>query len=215
MSESELWVLSLDAVRASIRDLRAVRSHPFFVAYLHLRQCAANEGRTDALKPNWTGGLGPYLEVAGAPPKHPYYRPFWDGAAQAGQEWLNSNLAGSFAPSSLRASSPPFLVVDYDRDTKRFALREGHWELARTHLLRGEQLPAEALAAFFLRDFGFYTTGEPPSVEDLVGLFAAEFGYRGQDSMHEFQHLYQRVGSADGLGDSWFEPYSTNNGVEQ
>jgi hypothetical protein len=205
VSESKCWVLTFDAVRASIEELRGVPSHPFFIAYLHLRQRAAVQGETASLKPNWKRGLGPYLEVAGASARHPYYRPFWDGTAKAGQEWLNGNLAGSFARSSLRVGSPPLRVVDYDDATQTFSLRERHWELARDHLLNGQQLPAEALAAFLLRDFGFITDGKPPTGDDLVLLFADDFGYRGRAFSIEFEHLYSKT---DKASDSWFEPFT-------
>jgi hypothetical protein len=203
--ESERWVLTLDAVRASIDELRSMRNHPFFVAYLYLRQIAAEQRRTSGLKPDWKGGLGPYLEVAGATAQYPYYRPFWNKAAEAGQWWLNKNLGGSFARSSLRVGSAQLRVVDYDRDTHTFSLRRRHWALAREHLLGGKQLPAEMLAAFLLRDFGFITDGVPPTGSDLVSLFASEFGYRNSRSPTEFEHLYRRTGEAD---ESWFEPFT-------
>ncbi len=180
-----------------------MRVHPYFIAYLYLHQLAATQGRTTGLKPDWKRGLGPYLEVAGASEEYPYYRPFWNKTAKAGQEWLNKNLAGSFARSSLRVT--PLRVVDYDRDTKTFSLRRKHWELARQYLLGGNQLPAEALAAFLLRDYAFITDGGLPTGDDLISLFAVEFGYRGPRSEVELEHLYQRTGQAD---DSWFEPFT-------
>jgi hypothetical protein len=202
---SSRWVLTTGAVQRAIEDLRSRSIHPFFVAYLHLRQRAAAQGTTSGLRPRWKAGLGPYLEVDGAPATHPYYRPFWDGAGEAGQEWLNGNLAGSFAGSSLRAGSPPMLVVDYDPVTRTFALREQHWELALEHLLRGRPLPAEALAAFLLRDFAFDTdSDDPPTGDDLVALFGQEFGYRDRLARIEFERLYQPTGAANAV---WFERF--------
>jgi len=206
---SRSWVLTAEAVRQGIADLRARSIHPFFVAYLHLRQRAAAHGALSGLRPRWRSELGPYLEVAGASATHPYYRPFWDGAGEAGQEWLNGNLAGSFAGSSLRAGSPPMLVVDYEPESRTFALRDGHWEIAREHLLHGRALPAESLAAFLLRDFGFLTDGPPPTGSDLVGLFANEFGYRSEAAMTEFGHLYEQNGNVDS---TWFELLSEDPG---
>ena len=202
---SNRWVLTTQAVRRGIADLRRRSIHPYFVAYLHLRQCAAAQDATTGLRPRWKAGLGPYLEVDGAPASHPYYRPFWDGAGEAGQEWLNGNLAGSFARSSLRAGSPPMLVVAYEPATRTFALREQHWELALEHLLRGRPLPAEALAAYLLRDFAFDTDdGKPPTGDDLVALFGQEFGYRDELARVEFDRLYERTGAANAV---WFERF--------
>jgi hypothetical protein len=197
--------LTPGAVRRSIEDLRTRSIHPFFVAYLYLRQRAAAQGATSGLRPRWKAELGPYLEVDGAPATRPYYRPFWDGVGEAGQEWLNGNLAGSFAGSSLRAGSSPMLVVDYDPVTRTFALREQHWELALRHLLRGRPVPAESLAAFLLRDFALDTDGDdPPTADDLVALFGQEFGYRDDAARVEFKRLYERTEAANVLSFSRF-----------
>jgi hypothetical protein len=97
------------------------------------------------------------------------------------------------------------LVVDYEPATRTFALRERHWELALTHLLRGRPVPAEALAAFLLRDFAFETDDDdPPTGDDLVALFGQEFGYRDDGARIEFERLYERTGAADAV---WFERF--------
>lgn len=200
-SAGPTWVLKVDAVRAGIEGLQAIPIHPYFLAYLHLRQRAGLAGGDTELKPVWKD-LGPYLEVAGATTKHPYFRPFWDGAAGAGQHWLNGNLAGSFAYSSLRAASPPMLVVDYDEASRTFSLKPKHWQLAQEHLLHGNKIPAESIALFLLRDYGFMTDwGKAPTSDDLVELFATEFGYG--NAWTEFNYLYDRV-DADNAR-VWFE----------
>lgn len=205
MAVSNAWVLTPEAVRQGIEDLRGRSIHPFFAAYLHLRQRAAVLGTTEGLRPRWKAELGPYLAVDGASAKRPYYRPFWVGTGTTGKEWLNGNLAGSFAGSSVRAGQPPVMVVEYDSRTQAFTLRERHWELALQHLLAGLPLPAESLAAFLLRDFAFETDdGEPPAGDDLVTLFGQEFGYGDDAAKVEFTHLFERNGAASA---AWFEPF--------
>lgn len=204
MAQGE-YVLSVDVVRESIKTLRQHSVHPFFPAYLHLRQRSGLEGRTTEIKPRWKE-LGTYLEVAGAPASKPYFRPFWEGSAQSGQEWLNGNLAGSFAGSSLRPGNAPMSVVDYDRTSRTFSLRDRHWELAREFLLGEERLPVGSLLAFMLRDFAFSSDSGSPDAAGAVGVFLAEFGYSGIADV-EVQHLYDLTILDGGIG-GWFEPRS-------
>jgi hypothetical protein len=197
------YVLVADVVARAIEDLRSRPVHPFFPAYLHLRQRSGLEGSTDGIKPRWKE-LGPYLEVAGAPAAKPYYRPFWEGEASSGQEWLNSNLAGSFAGSSLRPGNPPMSVVEYDRGAREFSLRSKHWELARRFLLNDERLPIGSLLAFMLRDFSFLSDEGEPNATATVQLFLNEFGY-GEVDTDEVHFLYDLTILDAGIG-GWFEP---------
>src|SRR5580704_9599020 len=147
---NEFQVPTLEAVRWGIQTLKASRVHPFFLAYLHLRKQAAEQGTMDDIVPDWEE-LGTYLRVRGAPPGKPYYRPLWHGnATDPGRYWLNPNLAGSYAPSSLR--NVPTRVVGINGS--HFSLRPEHARLAREHLLYEEPISAIALAAFLYRDFG-------------------------------------------------------------
>ena len=95
------YVIRREGVRVATQALLSRDSHPFFIAYLWLRRQAVIQGTTAHIRPDWAG-LAPYMEVSGALPSKPYLRPFWQGRHDSGQEWLNNNIAGSFAPSSLR-----------------------------------------------------------------------------------------------------------------
>lgn len=189
--DEKRYLIKMDAVRACISELRSQRIHPFFPAYLHLRQQAARQGRLADVAPNWNA-LGTLLEVPGGPLGRPYFRPFWAGPATAGQEWLNPNLAGSYAPSSIRQL--PRKVIDISPDGK-FSLRENHWELARRHLTDEKPVPLLALAGFFFRDFAFLSENTPKPA-DLMQVFLNEFGYRSPADDVEVDHLYDRVWSA-------------------
>jgi len=191
-----VFVLPVGRVRECIRKLLSRDTHPFFVAYLYLRSLARRSGSLTGLTPEWAE-LGRLLEVPGASASKPYLRPFWKGEHNAGQEWLNQNLAGSFAPSSLR--EVPSRVVETDAQG-RFNLRPNHDDLARTHLLYDVPLPALAVAGFMFRDFGFVAQSRP-TPEDLVDLFRREYGY---DDESEFDRLYETRWS--GEAGPWFEP---------
>lgn len=179
------YVVPVERVREAITELLSRQAHPFFPAYMHLRQLAARHGRTTSLTPDWPA-LGALLEVTGGPPGKPYLRPFWRGARDAHQEWLNSNLAGSYAPSSLR--SEPMRVVEIDA-RRRFNLRPGHAQLALENLLSHKRLPALAVAAFFLRDYGVVAS-QTSNPQVLIDVFKEQFGYLTPADDNDFQTLY-------------------------
>jgi hypothetical protein len=169
-----VYVLSIDAVRWGIAELKRTRVHPFFLAYLHLRQRASEQGVDTGIQPEWDR-LGEYLAVRGGPPGKPFYRPVWNGnVSDPSHYWLNRNIAGSYAPSSLR--TVPRMVID--TVGSEFSLLPDHAELAKKHLLYDGTVSAFALAAFFYRDFGFVTS-EPddvPGRDDLVAVLVDDFG---------------------------------------
>lgn len=182
--ESLTFVLSIPAVRTAIALLKSRDTHPFFIAYLWLRRQSALQSTTTEIEPNWVD-LGPYLRVADAPTNKPFLRPFWKGARSEGREWLNSNLAGSFAPSSLREA--PREVIDTTA-AGFFVLRPDHCSLALEKLLSGERMEVLPLSLFLFRDFGFVAE-EVPTVEDLVNSFKAEFGFSDADQ-GEFETIF-------------------------
>src|SRR5438094_7121989 len=116
------WVPPVDVVCRAIEQLRAQSIHPYFPAYLHLRRRAAIQSTTEDIEPSWQD-LSPFLQVQGAPSAKPHFRPFTLGTGASDAEWLNPNLAGSFAPSSLRPGQPPLKVVEISTTTRgRFNL---------------------------------------------------------------------------------------------
>jgi hypothetical protein len=175
--------------------------HQYLPGYLYLRWLSGKVGRTTDLSPDWSprSQLATLLAVPGGP--HPYFRPFWNGARNADQEWLNKNLAGSFAPSSLR--DVPLRVIEVDPATKHFNLQTRHWEAAHEHLLFGKQLSVSALAGFFLRNYAVVTEGDPPTREHLIELFRHEWGYLRPMDDQEYFYLYDETPPFD-LGE-WFE----------
>ena len=205
-TSEQLYVVPVARVFESIEELLRVPRHPFFVAYLHLRRQAARQGTTDGIEPNWSE-LGEFLLIPGVTDT-PYYRPFWNRKPNISKGWLNGNIAGSFAPSSLRVGTPQHNVIDVDADGN-FALRENHWRRARESLLEGGQVPALAAAAFFLRDYGVRAESLPTPV-DLVDLFRQEFGYDRPADPDEFSTLFDETWKPD--TEPWFEPFTASGG---
>jgi hypothetical protein len=198
-ANAEIYVLPVARARESVSKLLGQEAHPFFVAYLYLRGIAGRVGRLTGLSPNWPT-LGTLLEVLDAPPGKPYLRPFWKGSRAAGQEWLNANLAGSFAPSSLRGI--PQKVIEIDAAGK-FNLRPDHPQRAFQHLLSSKRLPALAVAGFLFRDYGILSES-PPTPEMLIALLRQEYGYRAEDDS-EFNLLYDTTWT--GEDGAWAEAW--------
>jgi hypothetical protein len=200
-NDEYVYVLTQARARQAIEILLGRQTHQFFIAYLFLRRTAAREGRTDGLYLDFAE-VGEFLQVTGGPAGKPFLRPFWKGQRDAHQEWLNANLAGSYAPSSLRGV--PLRVVDIDAD-RRFSLREDHWDLALKHLLMDVPMPVLPLAAFLFRDHGLVSEADPDPLH-LVTIFQQEFGY---DDDVEFNVLYDLDVPA-GI-DPWLEVWTEHD----
>lgn len=165
--------VSIPAVQQAIKTLQGQQVHPFFIAYLHLRAIARVQQRTDGLTPAW-GALRPHLNMPGGPPGKPYYRPLHHRVNDPNNYWMNRNLAGSFAPRSLREGAVAKVVTV---DDGRFTLHANHAHLAREHLLFGAQIPTVAFAAFWYRDYAIESDAEPASA--LRALVANDFALPG------------------------------------
>lgn len=208
-------------VKQSIEKLLSRNTHPFFIAYLWLRRRGMMLGDMTEITPDW-GSLEPYLRVPGGPAGKPHLRPFWKGARNSRQEWLNENLAGSFAPSSFRSEYVTPVVTT--NAAGRYVLRGDHWKQALDHFLYGERLPAVAVAAFLLRDFGLIASS-PPQPIDLVNAFREEFRFPAA-SEEKFDTLFDiawgtttgPAGTADtgwpAVDEPWFEELRPDVEVE-
>jgi hypothetical protein len=201
-------VLAESKVREAITTLIGRRTHPLFVAYLHLRQVAAQSptGSLTDIQPVWTE-VSEVLRVPDAPSKHPHLRPFWSTAnSKIDRYWLNDNLAGSFAPSSLRGGNGIVGVVFIAQADKSFTLLEGHVQAALTGLLFDQRMPVHALAAFLLRDHGFINP-TMPIPDDLIPIFRERYGVADDD---EFNTLYDTT-IPWGSNDPWFVQIETGS----
>ncbi|MFD7433398.1 hypothetical protein [Streptomyces sp. NPDC059861] len=173
VSTTRHYVLSTGVVRWAIDTLTTRKIHPFFLAYIYLHGLTTDEGRPTPVVPTWTD-LAKYLAMPGGPPKKPFYRPFFQEISRPERYWLNANLAGSYAPSSLR--QVPRRIVDIGEDGD-FRLKEDSAELVLEHLLYGEPAPLVALSAFMLRNHGFRSEEGLPSEWDLCSSFLTEFNF--------------------------------------
>lgn len=183
-------VLAPTVVQDCLHRLIKKPIHRLFPGYLCLHQQAALEGRTTGISFPYNDFFDDYFRIKGSDADKPYYVPFTQAENPSLESlWFNHNVAGTYAPSSIRPTAPLMEIAELEeggRDSK-WGLKDNHWKLARLHLCDGEQIPAESLAAFLFRDYGF--VDDEPSAYTLIETFTSEFGYElGGEA---FSHLYR------------------------
>lgn len=205
-NDQPVFVLTTSVVRWAIDELRAAKIHTFFPAYLELRRTAHLVGSGTGLHPNWSN-LEQFLQVPGGPPGKPNFRPFWHTYRPEAQDWMNANIAGSYAPSSIR--KVPLNVVTTEDSS--YSLRENHATLALEHLLGGERAPAVALATFYYRNYGFTTDGRGLGPSELIATFREDFGFSPSADTDDFEILFS---AAIPDRTDWFEPWPAESQTE-
>ena len=206
MEAERLYVVRPDRVALCLHDLRRRRIHRTFAGYLCIRRTAAKEGRISNLSVNFREFFDTFLSVPGGEKSKPYVYLFVEEEPSRHNRWQNPNVAGSYAQSSVRATSPLRNVVEITgrrRDT-HYSLRDRHWELAREHLVFGDKIPAVSTAVMLYRNYALRTY--PPSVSEWVRVFQEEFGYLDEsgEPTQEFQHLYSDDSEYESFED-WFD----------
>jgi hypothetical protein len=199
-----MYQLKANVVSECFRFVRSQSTHSYFIGYLAVKWAAARQKKQERLAVNFVKFFDTYLKVDGAPENMPYLRLFWDTPFSPKTALRNRNIAGSFAPSSIRTDSPLTNVIDIEGDGRsvRYSLKADHAVLARKWLLFDKRVNAAALACVLFRDFGIL--GDDPSPEDLVTAFRSVFGY---DEEAEFSLLFSaKPPSLPNEETSWFEP---------
>ncbi|MFT4086186.1 MAG: hypothetical protein QM658_03375 [Gordonia sp. (in: high G+C Gram-positive bacteria)] len=203
-------VLTLDAVHRSIEALHKPFIHEQFLAYLHIRKRGIEGGSMMNIEPDWSE-VGRWLKVDGGPPNKPFYRPISSRTKHdPSGYWLNPNIPGSYAPSSLRRVSQFMLDLE-----GAFTLSPNHAEEALEAHLKGKPQPAWMFAGYFLRNYSFDPGAS--TVEDLIDAFCTVFRF-GSDEVDpddlfnpdssgrgsDFDTLFTVGGEPDIV---WFEPF--------
>lgn len=195
--QANLHVLTIEAVKAGIATLKSQRIHEHFPAYLELRRLAVASGSHTDLRPEWKV-VSDLLWMPGGPPTKPHYRPFSSRKLKdESRYWYNRNLPGSYAPKSIRATAGFMLNARGDG----YELPADHAQQALAKLLKGVKVPAWALAAYYLRNYGFVFDGEG-GYNELIAAFKKEFGFE-QDT--DFDMLFQDY-EPPLFPNAWFKP---------
>jgi hypothetical protein len=198
-----LFVIRKQVVARSFARLRNQKTYTLYPGYLHLQEQAGRLGKLDNLLPDFRDFFERFFRVSDAPLGTPYIKPFTELTPSSKNLWLNENVAGSYAPSSLRPGQPFRKVVEVSGKT--YSLPRDHAARAREHLQYGELIPIAELAVFLYRDYGLL---DAPRIEDLIDIFAFEFGYAetiGGPVNHAFDLLYSRDSVAS-WDEDWLEP---------
>jgi len=191
-------VLTIEAVRRSIEALHKPRIHEQFLAYLHLRERGITAGSMTSIEPSWNVMVSKLLGVPGGGPARPHYLPFASRKKKdPARYWMNPNIAGSFAPSSLRTASQFMLNSTGDA----FDLPADHAALALSAHLGGVPQPAWMFAAFLLRNHGFDHSAS--TAADLIDGFRRVFRFDSTGPGTDFDTLFT-VGNEPDI--TWFEP---------
>ncbi|MBJ6986061.1 hypothetical protein [Devosia sp. MC521] len=172
---AQTYVLTIESVRGAIARLEHRFIHQHFAGYLAILRAKRRPGSTAVHMSDIVEFHDRYLRAANAPDEAPYVRPFTQGH---GLQQMNRNVAGSYAPSSVRANGTigkVVAVVGSGRDAT-YDVRENHAAVALELFLENTKAPAASLAAFLYRDFGFVL--DHPVMPRVVTLFRDEFGLR-------------------------------------
>lgn len=200
-----VYVIRKQIVAQCLSRLRAKKTHTLFAGYLYLQRQSAKLDRLDDLQPDFLLFFKQFFEVGNHPLGAPYIKPFTSEKASDKNLWLNENVAGSYAPSSLRPDQPFRQVVKIEG--KKYTLPPDHAQLAYEHLLYSTAVQAADLAVFLYRDFGFNDASL--TIEDLIGVFAFEFGYAprpGAKPNNNYQILFSND-TAQNWEKDWLEIY--------
>lgn len=228
---AETRVLTVDAVKWGIAELKKLTIHSHFFAYLFLVRCAALSD-PDNIEADWHL-YSPYVKVPTSLDvvhASPIFRPISNqNVNDESTYWNKAHFAGSFAPSSIRNQLA--FMVERRRQEAHFRLPNNHGRLALDALLSkrnaaGTPIPAAPVAAYLLRNQTFTTSPLEPEAPastsaDLVEAFKEHFGFREvRDGEAAFAALFGVTGTdadRDGLteeqrtsiGFQWFEPLSS------
>lgn len=192
-------VASRDAALASLRELRRRKIHRHFAGYLCVLRTAAQTSSRSNLQVNFRQFFEDFLRPGEVPEKTPYFVPF-SRSESASADLSIANVAGSYAPSSLRADRPfsQVVTVSGQKNTARYTLPDDHWRRALEHLAFGEKVPLVPLAIYLYRDYAIeVATGD---FRDFATVFGGEFGLEEGDGAEPWRDLFEVDGSyLDGL----------------
>lgn len=197
------YVIRKHIVARSLARLRAQRTHTLFAGYLYLQQRSSELNRLNDLQPDFTSYFRKFFRVGNHPLGTPYIKIFTEQKSSDQNLWLNENVAGSYAPSSLRPEQPFRKVVSIvDR---KYSLPTDHAKRAFEYLLYSDQVQVADVAVVLYRDFGFFD--DSLTINSAINIFAYEFGYSlsmGAEFSEDFQTLFSLENSNDWEED-WLE----------
>jgi hypothetical protein len=171
------FLVAPESARRAFAALRKSRIHPHFAGYLAINR-EIRGGQTAGSSRGIKAFFEDFLTATGLGVEKPYVFPFDEAGGLGTKNTFNRNVAGSYAPSSLRDVAPFLQVVKIEERSRArplYVLREGHVDLAFKHLIYRARVSPVALASFLYRDYGI--TADSPDAALLVEIFRDEFGF--------------------------------------
>lgn len=199
--DADALQVRLPVVRDALATLGGQTVHKAYAGYIAILRAATLAQSLGPLTVSFKTFFDTYFAVAGSTARWPYYLPFGNAGDLSGR-FFNRNVAGSYAPSSIRPVNPMRQLANIESSSSgvTFELFGDHGSTAAS-LLGGGTIPGASLAAFLYRDFAF-ELGSKPS--DLYALFRLEFGFPFENGSIAFDEIF-RDNTAD-LGLEVFEP---------
>ena len=108
MAVEQAYLPTLPRVRQALTTLVDLHAHRSFAGYLCVLNAAGLAQRTDELRPDFRAFFDRFFRIGAAPQNKPYAVPFTKNAKTI---LFNANVAGSYAPSSIRPVSPLHSVM--------------------------------------------------------------------------------------------------------
>lgn len=198
-----MYLIRKEIVAKSLSRLREQKTHTLFAGYIYLQRRASELNRLNDLQPEFLPFFEQFFLVKDHPLGAPYIKLFTEQKASSKNLWLNKNIAGSYAPSSLRAGQPFRKVVEIK--DKIYSLPQNHADRAFEYLLYSIPIQIADLAIVIYRDFGFLE--ESFSINNLINIYAYEFGYSNQENAEpnsDFRKLYS-LETAKNWEENWLE----------
>lgn len=160
------YVPTLPRVRQAMATLIGLGAHRSVAGYLAVLNEAASAQREDKLRPDFRSFFDRFFRIGDPPQKRPYAVPFTRNPKSV---LFNANVAGSYAPSSIRPVSPLYNVLTIEGGGTQavFSLRDNHAVIARQSMLPSP-IPLYAFATFFYRDIGFSSQPAQANCEEAV-----------------------------------------------
>lgn len=197
------YVIRKQSVARSLLRLREQKTHTLFAGYLYLQQRSAQLHRLEDLQPDFASFFKQFFLVGNHPLGTPYIKLFTEQKASAKNLWLNENVAGSYAPSSLRPEQPFRQVVNIVE--RKYSLPFDHAQRTRKHLLYSIPVQVADLSVVLYRDFGLFD--DVVNIQDIIDIFAYEFGYTNEPGAEpdENFHILYSLETAKDWQEDWLE----------
>lgn len=168
------YLLSIEAVKRSLTTLAGVHSHEHFPGYLALLRARSNANAISNSETIVTF-YKDFLSVVDAPERSPFLRPFRSRGVGNPITLYQKNVAGSYAPSSIRNTGPLSKVMNINNKdgVTSYELINEHWKTVLAEMLSGNKLPIVSTTMFLFRDYAFPML--QPNINDLISIFRTEF----------------------------------------